>query len=322
MRAVQVSKIGGPDVLSVVDLPVPQPKENEVVVKVAAAGVNYVDVYYRDGTYPASPPFVAGQEGAGTVSAVGTEVKEIKSGDRVAWTEAMGSYAEYVRVPADKAVRIPEGVTEHQAAAVLLQGMTAHYLCHDTYPLKKGNTALVHAAAGGVGLLLVQMARRLGTRVIGTVSTEEKAKAAREAGANDVILYTHVDFENETKRLTQNKGVQVVFDSVGKTTFDKGLNVLAPRGMMAMYGTSSGPVPPVDLNILARKGSLFVTRPSLRWYTLTRQELVSRASIVFAMVLNGELKLRINHKYSLVDASRAQHDLESRQTTGKLLLIP
>src|SRR5207253_1802798 len=263
MKAIQVEQTGGPEALKLVDLPVPQPKANEAVVKIAAAGVNFVDVYFREGRYKAPLPFVAGQEGAGVVTAVGAEVNSVKKGDRVAWTGTLGSYAEYAAVPADRLVRIPQGVSEREAAAAMLQGMTAHYLSHDTFPLKRGQTALVHAAAGGVGLLLTQMARNIGARVIATVSTEEKAKLAREAGADEVILYTQADFEAETKRLTGSKGVDVVYDSVGKTTFEKGLNVLRPRGYMVLFGGSSGAVPPFDLIQLSTKGSLYVTRPTL-----------------------------------------------------------
>ena len=247
--------------MEVVELPVPQPKANEAVVKLAAAGVNFIDVYYREGRYKAPLPLVLGQEGAGVVTAVGTEVKSVKVGDRLAWTAQLGSYAEYAAVPADRLVPIPPGVSDHEAAAAMLQGMTAQYLSHDTYPLKKGETALVHAAAGGVGLLLVQMAHNLGARVIATVSTEDKAKLARGAGADEVILYTQADFEAETKRLTGGKGVDVVYDSVGKTTFEKGLNILRPRGMMVLFGGSGGAVPPFDLIVLTQKGSLFLTRP-------------------------------------------------------------
>jgi NADPH2:quinone reductase len=322
MKAVQVKQVGGPEVMEVVELPVPQPKANEAVVKLAAAGVNFIDVYYREGRYKAPLPFVLGQEGAGVVTAVGTEVKSVKVGDRVAWTAQLGSYAEYAAVPADRLVPIPPGVSDHEAAAAMLQGMTAQYLSHDTYPLKKGETALVHAAAGGVGLLLVQMAHNLGARVIATVSTEDKAKLARGAGADEVILYTQADFEAETKRLTGGKGVDVVYDSVGKTTFDKGLNILRPRGMMVLFGGSSGAVPPFDLIILTHKGSLFLTRPSLANYISTREELVARSGAVFSMIAAGTLKLRIEHTYSLAEAQRAQRDLEGRKTTGKLLLIP
>ncbi len=257
MKAIQVKQVGGPEAMELVELPVPQPKANEAVVKLAASGVNFIDVYFREGRYKAPLPFVLGQEGAGVVTAVGADVKSVKVGDRVAWSGLQGSYAEYAAVPADRLVPIPPGVSDQQAAAAMLQGMTAHYLSHDTYPLKRGETALVHAAAGGVGLLLVQMAHNIGARVIATVSTEEKAKLAREAGADEVILYTQADFEAETKRLTGGKGVDVVYDSVGKTTFEKGLNVLRPRGMMVLFGGSSGAVPPFDLIALSQKGSLY-----------------------------------------------------------------
>ncbi len=322
MKAIQVKQVGGPEVMELAELPVPEPKANEAVVKLAAAGVNFIDVYHREGRYKAPLPFIPGQEGAGVVTAVGADVKSVKKGDRVAWCATLGSYAEYAALPADKLVPIPSGVADQQAAAAMLQGMTAHYLSHDTYPLKRGETALVHAAAGGVGLLLVQMAHHIGARVIATVSTEEKARLAREAGADEIILYTQSDFEAETKRLTGGKGVDVVYDSVGKTTFEKGLNILHPRGMMVLYGGSSGAVPPFDLIALSQKGSLFVTRPTLGHYTLTREELESRSDAVFGMIAVGKLKLRIEHTYPLKEAQRAHRELEGRKTTGKLLLIP
>jgi NADPH2:quinone reductase len=322
MKAIQVKQVGGPEAMELVDLPVPQPKANEAVVKIAASGVNFIDVYFREGRYKAPLPLVPGQEGAGTVAAVGNDVKSVKVGDRVGWTSVLGSCAEYAAVPADRLVPIPAGVTDQQAAAALLQGMTAHYLLHDTYPLKKGETALVHAAAGGVGLLLTQMAHNIGARVIATVSTEEKAKLARDAGADDVVLYTQTDFEAETKKLTDGKGVDVVYDSVGKTTFEKGLNILRPRRMMVLFGGSSGAVPPFDPIILNQKGSLFLTRPSLGNYIATREELLARSSAVFGMITAGKLKLRIEHTYPLAEAQRAHRDLEGRKTTGKLLLIP
>ena len=308
--------------MELVDLPVPQPKSNEAVVKIQAAGVNFIDVYNREGRYKAALPFVLGQEAAGVVSAVGREVREIAVGDRVAYTSALGSYAEYAAVPADRLVKIPAGVGEREAAAAMLQGMTAHYLAHDTYPLKKGKTALIHAAAGGVGLLLVQMAHNIGARVIATVSTEEKAKLARAAGADEVILYTQADFEAETKRLTGGRGVDVVYDSVGKTTFQGSLNCLRPRGLLALFGASSGPVPPFDLIQLSGKGSLFVTRPTLWHYIATRAELEARAGDVLGWAAKGDLKLRTEHIYSLADAAQAQSDLEARKTTGKVLLEP
>jgi NADPH2:quinone reductase len=321
MKAIQVKRTGGPEVLELADLTVPEAKGNEAVVKLTASGVNFIDVYYREGRYKAVLPFVPGQEGAGQITSVGPEVKQLKVGDRVAYTAIMGSYAEYAVVPEDRLVKIPQDVSYQQAAAAMLQGMTAHYLSHDTYPLKKGETALVHAAAGGVGLLLVQMAKNIGARVIGTVSTEEKAKLARDAGADDIILYTQSDFEIETRKLTDGHGADVVYDSVGKTTFEKGLNVLRPRGYMVLFGGSSGAVPPFDLIQLSQKGSLYVTRPTLAHYIATREDLERRSSDVFSMIAAGKLKLRIDHTYPLKDAAQAHHDLESRKTTGKLLLL-
>ncbi len=322
MKAIQVQKTGGPEVLTLVDLPVPKPKANEAVVKIAAIGVNFIDVYFREGRYPAALPFVDGQEAAGTVTEVGSEVKTVKPGDRVAYTGVIGAYAEYAAVPADRLLHVPDKITDEQASAAMLQGMTAHYLVNSTYPLKKGETVLIHAAAGGVGLLLVQMARNIGARSIGTVGTEEKAKLAREAGADEVILYAQKDFEVETKRLTENKGVHVVYDGVGKSTFEKGLNVLRPRGYMVLFGGASGAVPPFDPIALSQKGSLFLTRPSLVHYIATRQELEQRSSDVFNMIIAGKLKLRIGHVYKLEEVQQAHRDLEGRKTTGKILLAP
>lgn len=322
MKAIQVQKTGGPEVLTLVDLPVPKPKANEAVVKIAAIGVNFIDVYFREGRYPATLPFVDGQEAAGTVTEVGSDVKSVKAGDRVAYTGVIGSYAEFAAVPADRLVRVPDKITDEQAAAAMLQGMTAHYLINTTYPLKKGETALIHAAAGGVGLLLVQMAKNIGARVIATVGTEEKAKLARDAGADEVILYTRQDFEAETKRLTENKGVHVVYDGVGKSTFEKGLNVLRPRGYMVLFGGASGAVPPFDPIALSQKGSLFLTRPSLFHYIATRQELEQRSGDVFNLIIAGKLKLRIGHVYKLEEVQQAHRDLEGRKTTGKILLAP
>lgn len=322
MKAIQIKQTGGPEVLQLVDLPIPEPKAHEAVVKLAASGVNFIDVYHREGRYKAALPFVPGQEGAGTVTAIGADVKSVKKGDRVAWTGLLGGYAEYAAVPVDRLVAVPSGVSDQQAAAAMLQGMTAHYLCHDTYPLQRGETALVHAAAGGVGLLLVQMAHQKGARILATVSTEEKARLAREAGADEIIFYTKSDFEAETRRLTDGRCVDVVYDSVGKTTFEKGLNVLRPRGMMVLYGGSSGAVPPFDPIILTQKGSLFLTRPSLGNYITSREELVARSGAVFGMIASGKLKLRIEHTYPLGEAQRAHRDLEGRKTTGKLLLLP
>jgi NADPH2:quinone reductase len=322
MKVIQVSQPGGLDALQLADLPIPQPKENDVVVKIAASGVNFIDIYQREGRYKLPLPFVAGQEGSGSVTAVGAKVSDIKIGDHVAWAGIQGSYAEYIAAPVDRLVPIPSGVDDRTAAAVILQGMTAHYLSHDTYPLKRGETALVHAGAGGVGLLLVQMAHNIGARVISTVSTQEKAKLAREAGADEVILYTQVDFESETKRLTGGKGVDVVYDGVGKTTFEKGLNILRSRGHMVLFGGSSGAVPPFDLIQLSQKGSLFVTRPTLGHYVLTTEELRKRASSVFDMIAARKLKVRVGHTYPMAEAAMAHRDLEGRKTTGKLLLLP
>ena len=322
MKAIQVQKTGGPEVLTLVDVPVPKPKPNEALVKIAASGVNFIDVYFREGRYPATLPFIDGQEAAGTVSEVGSDVKTVKPGDRVAYTNVLGSYAEYAAVPADRLVRIPDTVQEKQAAAAMLQGMTAHYLVFTTYPLKKGETALIHAAAGGVGLLLVQMAKNIGARVIGTVGSDDKARLASEAGADDVIIYTRQDFEAETRRLTNGKGVHVVYDGVGKSTFDKDLNVMRVRGYVVLFGGASGPVPPFDPIKLSQKGSLFLTRPTLISYTATREELEQRATDVLNMISQGKLKLRIEHIYRLEEAQQAHRDLEGRKTTGKLLLIP
>jgi NADPH:quinone reductase len=321
MKAIQMKQSGGPEAMELVDLPIPEPKENEAVVKIHVAGVNFIDVYNREGRYKVPLPFVLGQEAAGVVERVGAGVTSVKPGERVAYTGVIGSYAEYSSVPADRLVKIPEGVDDRQAAAVMLQGMTAHYLCHDTFPLKRGDTALIHAAAGGVGLLLDQMAHNLGARVIGTVSSEEKARLAHEAGADEVILYSKVDFEIETKRITGGNGVDVVYDSVGRSTFEKGLNVLRPRGMMVLFGGSSGAVPPFDPLVLTQKGSLFLTRPSLNHYIITAEELQARASAVFGMIQEGKLKLRIEHTYPLAQAQQAHRDLEGRRTTGKLLLL-
>ena len=322
MKAIQVTRTGGPEVLAYVDVPTPSPKPNQVLVKIAAAGVNYIDVYFREGRYPATPPFILGQEASGVVSQVGSDVKDFQPGERVAYTGITGAYAEYEAVPADRIVRVPQGLTDHQAAALMLQGTTAHYLVYDTFPLKKGDIALIQAGAGGVGLLLIQLSKNIGARVITTVSTEEKAKLAREAGADDVILYTQKDFEAETKRLTDGKGVHVVYDGVGMTTFEQDLNVLRPRGYLVLFGASSGPVPPFDLGKLSQKGSLFVTRPTLAHHIATREDLQRRASDLWNWIRSGQLKLRIEHLYPLSEAAQAHRDLEGRKTAGKLLLIP
>ncbi|HEY0765309.1 MAG TPA: quinone oxidoreductase [Pyrinomonadaceae bacterium] len=322
MQAIQVSKVGGPEVLTPVDVPVPSPKPDEALVQIKASGVNFVDVYFREGRYPTPLPFINGQEAAGVVTEVGSEVTTLQPGDRVAYSSRLGSYAEFAAVPADRLVKIPAGVDFDQAAAAMLQGMTAHYLLHSTYPLQKGQTALIHAAAGGVGLLLVQMAKKIGGRVIATAGTAEKAQLARDAGADECIIYTEADFESETKRLTNNEGVHVVYDGVGKATFDKDLNVLRPCGYLVLFGGSSGAVPPFDLIQLSQKGSLFITRPTLHHYTLTREELEWRAGDVLQSVARGELKLRIHKAYPLADAAQAHRDLEGRKTTGKLILKP
>jgi NADPH:quinone reductase len=322
MKAIRVERTGAAEVMQLVDLPVPEPKVNEAVVKVAAAGVNSIDAQFRDGRLKTPLPFVPGQEGAGVVTAIGADVKAVKPGDRVAWSGTLGSYAEYVSGLAESLAPVPEAVSEQDAAAAMLQGMTAHYLCHDAYKLKAGDTVLVHAAAGGVGLLVVQMARNLGARVIGTVSSEEKALFAREAGASEVIIFTKTDFEEETKRLTGGKGVDVVYDGVGKATFDKSLNVLRSRGMLVLFGASSGPVAPVDPATLSDKGSLYMARTTLAHFTATRKELVARSGEVFAMIAAGTLKPKIAKVYSLAEAPQAHRDMDARKMTGKLLLIP
>jgi NADPH2:quinone reductase len=322
MKAIQVARVGGPEVLMLVDVPVPDPKPNEALIQLKAAGVNFIDVYFREGRYPAPLPFIDGQEAAGLVVAVGPDVTTLRLGDRVAYTSALGSYAEYAAVPADRLVKLPDELDFDQAAAAMLQGMTAHYLSHSTYPIKSGDTALIHAAAGGVGLLLVQMAKQRGARVIATAGSEAKAELAHAAGADEVINYTEQDFETETRRMTDDKGVHVVYDGVGKNTFAKGLKVLRPRGYMVLFGGASGAVPPFDLIELSKLGSLFVTRPTLAHYTLTREELEQRANDVFQMIVRGDLKLRIHKKYPLEDVRQAHLDLEGRKTTGKLLLIP
>ncbi len=322
MKAVRVHAPGGPDALHFEDAPEPVAKSGEAVVKIDAAGVNYIDVYVRTGLYKQDPPFTVGFEAGGTVAAVGPNVTEVKVGDKVAYTGVLGAYAEHAAVPATRLIRLPAGVSTKQGAAAMLQGMTAHYLACTTYPLKRGDTCLIHAAAGGVGLLLCQIAKLRGARVIGTVSTDEKARLARGAGADDVILYVAQDFEAEVKRLTGGKGVQVVYDGVGKTTFDKGLNCLAPRGMMVLFGQSSGPVPPFDASVLNAKGSLFLTRPSLFHYIATREELMERAGDVLGWIRDGKLKLRMETEFALKDAAEAHRALEGRKTTGKVLLVP
>jgi len=320
MKAIQVHTPGGPEQMQLADVPVPQPGPGQALVRVAASGVNFIDVYFRTGLYKSDLPIAIGNEGAGTVESLGPNVSEVSVGDRVAWAMPRGSYAEYALVPAAQLVPIPSHVDFQTAAAAMLQGMTAHYLTHSTYPLKSGDTCVVHAAAGGAGGLIVQMAKMLGARVFGTVSTVEKAAIARQHGADEAILYTKVEFDSEVRRLTNGKGVDVVYDSVGKTTFDQSLNSLRPRGTIALFGQSSGSVPPFDPGILNGKGSLFLTRPSLGHYLLTREELLWRAGDVLQWIDQGKLKIRIGGVYPLADAAAAHRDLEGRRTTGKLLL--
>jgi NADPH2:quinone reductase len=320
VKKIIVETAGGPEKMTVVDVPMPTPGSKEALVKIAYSGVNFLDVYFRTGLYKAETPVVLGSEASGVVESVGSDVTEVAPGDRVVYSMVRGSYAEFAIVPAAQLVRIPDGVDLATAAAVMLQGTTAHYLTHSTFPLTSGNSCLVHAAAGGTGGLIVQMARHLGARVFGTVSTEEKAREARELGAHETINYTSQDFEAEVKRLTGGRGVDVVYDSVGKTTFDKSLNVIRLRGTMALFGQSSGPVPPFDPTVLNARGSLFLTRPSLAHHLLDRQELLWRAGDVFKYVASGTLKVRISGTYPLADAAAAHRDLEGRKTRGKLLL--
>lgn len=322
MKAIQVSQTGGPEVLQYVDLPQPEPKVGEALVKISAAGINYIDVYHRIGRYAVPLPFIPGMDAAGVVQAVGPGVMEVKPGDRVAWATFRGSYTEYAAVPTRALLPIPANLDETQACAVLLQGMTAHMLVTDVWPLQAGQTALVHAAAGGVGLLLTQVCKQFGARVIATCSTEAKAALAHQAGADEVIVYSQVDFEPEVKRLTGGKGVDVVYDSVAATTFEKGLNCLRPRGMMVLFGSASGPAPLVDPNALGGKGSLFITRPSIFHYVAERADLLRRATEVFEWVVNGALNVTIGQTYALKDAAQAHTDLEARATTGKLILVP
>jgi NADPH2:quinone reductase len=322
MKTVRVHQYGGLEALKVEEAPVPEPGEGEARVKLEAIGVNFIDIYHRIGRYQGSLPLTLGQEAAGTVDAVGPNVAEVKTGDRVAYASVQGAYAEYAIVPAWRLVSIPSGVEMGHAAAAMIQGLTAHYLTHSTYPLKEGETALVHAAGGGTGQLLVQVAKRRGARVLGTVSSDEKARLAREAGADEVILYTRVDFEAEVKRLTDNVGVDVVYDSVGKDTFDKSLNCIRRRGYMVLFGASSGAVPPLDPQTLNAKGSIYLTRPFLGPYTADRAELSWRVTDVFNWIAAGELKVRIDKTFPLSEAAEAHRYLEGRQSKGKILLIP
>jgi NADPH2:quinone reductase len=322
MRAICVHEYGGPEALRYEELPLPEPGAGEARVRIEAAGVNYIDVYHRMGRYPGQLPFTPGMEGAGVVHAIGAGVSDLRVGDRVVYAMHRGSYAQYAVIPVGKLVPVPDEVDIQAAAAVMLQGMTAHYLCYTTYPLQADDVALVHAAAGGVGLLLVQISKRRGARVLGTVSTEEKARLTRQAGADEVILYTQTDFEEEVIRLTGGLGVNVVYDSVGATTFEKSLNCLKPRGYLVLYGQSSGPAPTIDPHTLAAKGSLFLTRPSLAHYAAEREELLERAGDLFKWMAAGELKVRIDQTFPLAEAAEAHRYLEGRKTRGKLLLIP
>lgn len=320
MHAIQIQKTGGPDVLEYVELPPPKPAAGQVLIKVAASGVNFIDTYLREGRYPAALPFIPGQEAAGTVLEPGEGVNGFTVGDRVAWTNVRGTYAEMACPPAAELLKIPAALKLEDAAAVLTQGLTAHYLAYDTYAIQPDDTVLVHAGAGGVGLLLTQIAKALGARVITTVSTEEKAALSREAGADHVILYTQENFADAVKKFTGGEGLPVVYDSVGKTTFEDSLKCLRPRGLMALYGASSGAVPPMDpIRLMA--GSLYLTRPTLKDYVTPRAELERRAADVFGWVASGKLKVRVGHKYKLEDAAQAHRDLEARKTTGKALLV-
>ena len=322
MRAVQIAQTGGPEQMRVADVPTPAPGAGQALVRIAASGVNFIDVYFRAGVYKADLPITLGSEAAGTVAAIGPDVTDVTPGDRVAYAMVRGSYADYAIVPAAQLVKIPDRVDFNSAAAAMLQGMTAHYLTHSTYALKAGDECLVHAAAGGAGGLIAQMAKAQGARVLGTVSSEEKAAVARESGVDEAILYTQADFEAEVKRLTGGRGVHVVYDSVGRTTFEKSLACLRPRGVLALFGQSSGPVAPIDPQILNTRGSVFLTRPSLAHYLLTRDELLWRAGDVLNAVASGALRLRIHQTYPLDRAADAHRDLESRKTAGKLLLVP
>ena len=322
MKAIRSTEVGGPEVMHLCEIADEAPGRGEVRVRVEACGVNFIDVYHRTGQYPAALPLKLGLEGAGVVEQVGPEVGLVAAGDRVAWASAAGSYATHVLVPANRLVLLPTGVDAQKGAAAMLQGMTAHYLSRSTFPLRSGHTCLIHAAAGGVGLLLVQMAKRLGARVIGTVSTGAKVEPAKRAGADHLILYSKEDFDTEVERLTDGRGVDVVYDSVGKNTFEQSLACLAPRGMLVLFGQSSGRVPPLNLQVLSAKGSLYVTRPTLAHYTATRDELTERAGDVLRWIEKGELDVRIGATFPLSEAAAAHRALEARATSGKVLLIP
>ena len=327
MRAIQITQTGGAEVLVPRELPTPTPGPGEALVQIEACGVNFIDVYLREGRYASPLPFIPGQEAAGVVLALGpgtdsTDAASFKVGDRVAWCGVPATYAQFAVAPVARLIAVPDGITTRQAAAAMLQGMTAHYLAHSTYAIQKGDAVLVHAGAGGVGLLLIQMAKRQGARVFATVSTEEKAALARAAGADEAIIYTREDFAARVRELTAGAGVRVVYDSVGKTTFEGSLSSLAPRGLLVLFGASSGAVAPIDLIQLSTRGSLYVTRPGLKDYIASREEMVQRAGDMLGWVADGSLKLRIEHSYALADAAQAHRDLESRKTTGKVLLIP
>jgi NADPH:quinone reductase len=320
MKAIRVERAGGRETLKYTDVPDVRPEANQVLVAIEFAGVNFYDVYQREGLYPIAMPFTPGTEAAGTVAAIGAGVRDFRVGDRVAYQGEQGAYAERAVVSVDRLIRLPDSVSTRDAAALILQGLTAHYLATSTYALKSGDMALIHAAAGGVGLLLCQIAKLRGARVIGTVSTESKAHLARQAGADHVILYTQQDFAAETKRLTENRGVDVVYDSVGRTTFDHSLDCLAPRGLLALFGQSSGPVAAFNPQILNQKGSLYLTRPTLAHYVATRAELLRRAEELFDWLRDGKLSVRIDREVALKDTAEAHRALESRETTGKVLL--
>jgi NADPH:quinone reductase len=322
MKAIRVQRTGGPEVLELAEVPTPQPKPAEALVSVSVAGVNSIDTQFRDGRLRTPLPFIPGQEGAGIVTEVGSQTKSLKAGDRVAWSGTLGSYSEFVAAAEQHLVPVPASITDEQAAATMIHGLTAHYLVNDAHKLKAGETALVHAAAGGVGLMIVQLAHAIGARVIGTVSSGEKAELARDAGADEVVVFAEQDFETEVKRLTGGKGVEVVYDGVGKATFEKNLNVMKLRGMLVLYGMSSGPVPPVDPAKLSEKGSLYMARTTLAHFTATREELIARTSALFNMIAAGQLKVRIAKKYPLAEAAQAHRDLEGRAIAGKLLLVP
>jgi NADPH2:quinone reductase len=320
MKAIKVEQFGGAEALQLHEVEIPKPGNGEILVRLEYAGLNFIDVYHRTGLYPLQRPFTPGSEGAGVVESVGSEVTDLRKGDRVAFCMSPGAYAEYCIVPAWKAVKLPDHLSTRDAAAAMLQGLTTHYLARSTYPIQKGDSILIHAAAGGVGLLMVQVAKQIGAFVIGTVSTEEKARIARDAGADELILYTHQDFLQEVKRITDGRGLPVVYDSVGQSTFEKSLDCLRPRGMLVLFGQSSGPVPPFNPSILAAKGSLYLTRPSLAHYTLTREEILSRCDELFKWTASGAVKLRIDSEFPLENAAGAHRKLESRASSGKILL--